>query len=97
MHHALSRGLKETTGKYIKILDADDYYDTANLKLFIRRLNETDADAILSCHSVYVNDIKKETIRFHKYNDGQIVSVENNCLAILQWIILLIRDKYLMI
>jgi len=72
----VNRGLKEATGKYIKILDADDYYDTANLKLFIRRLNEIDADAILSCHSVYVNDIKKETIRFHKYNDGQIVSVE---------------------
>ena len=31
----IKRGLKEATGKYIKILDADDSFDTTNLRSFI--------------------------------------------------------------
>lgn len=44
----INRGLKEATGKYIKILDADDYFDTVNFTNFIDFLNENDADLIIS-------------------------------------------------
>lgn len=72
----INRGLKEATGKYIKILDADDYYDTLNLSLFIERLIVTDVDAVLSCHSVYKDMKKIQTVSFKEYHDSQIIYVE---------------------
>lgn len=44
----INRGLKEATGKYIKILDADDYYDTKNFESFIKLLNDIDVDGVVS-------------------------------------------------
>lgn len=44
----INRGLKEATGKYIKILDADDYFNTSNFTQYIKFLNENDADLIIS-------------------------------------------------
>lgn len=44
----INRGLKEAKGKYIKILDADDYYDTDNLSEFIKLLEIIDVDGIVS-------------------------------------------------
>lgn len=44
----INRGLKEATGKYVRILDADDYYQTENLDSFISWLKDTDVDLVLS-------------------------------------------------
>ena len=44
----INRGLVEASGKYIKVLDADDWFDTKNFKTFIEFLKETDADLIIS-------------------------------------------------
>lgn len=44
----INRGLKEATGTFIKILDADDWFDTANFESFIRFLSTTKADLVLS-------------------------------------------------
>ena len=44
----INRGLKEATGKYIKILDADDWFDTNALELFITELLNYDVDMILT-------------------------------------------------
>ena len=44
----INRGLKEATGKYIKILDADDSFDTQNLEKFLIALTEIDVDLIIS-------------------------------------------------
>lgn len=45
-------GLKEATGKYIKVLDADDFFVTDNWKVFLEQLQHIDADLILTdyCH-----------------------------------------------
>lgn len=47
----VNRGLKEATGKYIKILDADDYFTTDNLVSFLVFLEETDADLVISSYN----------------------------------------------
>lgn len=44
----INRGLKEATGKYIKVLDADDWFDTANFEKYMQFLSTTDVDMVLS-------------------------------------------------
>lgn len=44
----INRGIKEMKGKYVKILDADDYFDSAQLEVFISHLKSLDCDLILS-------------------------------------------------
>lgn len=48
----VNRGLTEAKGKYIKILDADDSFDTENFEHFIDFLCTTDADLVLSDFAV---------------------------------------------
>lgn len=48
----VNRGLKEATGKYVKILDADDSFNTENLRGFIKFLKTHDADIILSDYEI---------------------------------------------
>ena len=44
----VNRGLKEATGKYIKILDADDTFDTCNFGEFLSFLKTQDVDCVIS-------------------------------------------------
>lgn len=44
----VNRGLREISGKYVKILDADDSFDTRGFETYISRLLVTDVDLILS-------------------------------------------------
>ena len=44
----INRGLKETTGKYVKVLDADDYYVTNALDKFIIYLQKKNVDLIIN-------------------------------------------------
>ena len=44
----VNRGLKEATGKYVKVLDADDWFDKAGLKKMIESLVDVDVDLILT-------------------------------------------------
>lgn len=44
----INRGIKEAKGKYIKIIDGDDYVDSKQFSHFIKELEEIDSDAIFS-------------------------------------------------
>lgn len=44
----INRGIREATGKYVKVLDADDYFDNTQLRDVLRRLVTLDADLILT-------------------------------------------------
>lgn len=44
----INRGLKEATGKYVKVLDADDYYDNKVLDSFVSYLNSVESDMVLT-------------------------------------------------
>lgn len=44
----INLGLKEATGRYIKVLDADDFFDKASLSRFIVFLENHDADLFLT-------------------------------------------------
>lgn len=74
-------GLSIATGKYIKILDADDYFNKLNLNEYVQRLNDLDADCIITNYQK-VNP-KGEVIRKFDYNDIpknhnlKLVDIEN--------------------
>ena len=44
----VNRGLMEAKGKYIKVLDADDRFDSANFNSFLIQLESLDVDCIMS-------------------------------------------------
>lgn len=48
----INRGLKEATGKYIRILDADDSFNKENFARFLQILSSIDADLILSDYNL---------------------------------------------
>ncbi len=57
----VNRGLKEAKGKYIKVLDADDWFNTEALEKFVIQLQQIDADLVLTDYtSVYMPDERKE-------------------------------------
>ena len=47
----VNRGLKEAQGKYIRIMDADDWYDTDNFELFLRKIENVNVDKIATIFS----------------------------------------------
>lgn len=63
----INRGLSEATGKYVKILDADDHFDTKNFEVFLKNLKEQNNDLIVTDFE-YVNEryettgLKKRTL-----------------------------------
>lgn len=48
----VNRGLKEATGKYVKVLDADDYFDTNSLQDYLDYLNRTDVDLVVTDYDI---------------------------------------------
>ena len=48
----VNRGLAEAQGKYIKVLDADDWFDTDAFKSFLRALNEASSDLVLTSFNI---------------------------------------------
>lgn len=62
----INSALKIATGKYIKILDADDSFDTDNFFHFLNILNSIEADLILSDYKQV--DETGNDIKFINYN-----------------------------
>ena len=44
----VNRGLKEASGKYIKVLDADDWFDTTEFEKYLTQLQSVDVDMVLT-------------------------------------------------
>ena len=55
----INRGLQIATGKYVKVLDADDSFDTVNFEDYIRFLSGVDADMVITPY-VVVDETDKE-------------------------------------
>lgn len=54
----INRGLKEATGKYIKVLDADDWFNTVEFEKFIIALKMIDVDLVLTSFNIVSNGTK---------------------------------------
>ena len=72
----INRGLKEVIGKYVKILDADDYFNTDLLEDFLFFTENVDVDLILS-------DFVKVDINgtvLSEYNQSQLFGLKSGTI-----------------
>ena len=61
----VNRGLKEAAGKYIKVLDADDWFDNSNFEKYLSVLSSIDADLILTDFSIVNADTMVASLAYH--------------------------------
>lgn len=54
---AINKGIELATGKYFKLMDGDDYFDTEELEKLIEKLESETSDIVLNN---YVEDLSKE-------------------------------------
>ena len=58
---ALNTGCAAASGKYLKVIDADDWIETDNLPAFLKELESCEADVVLTHH--YTRDISTGEIK----------------------------------
>lgn len=82
----INRGLKEATGKYVKVLDADDYYDNNVFNNFIGYLNKVGVDLIINdfC-TVDENDKIIETYSFDLSTDREFL-LNDIPVSMVEWL-----------
>ncbi|MCH5174301.1 MAG: glycosyltransferase [Prevotellaceae bacterium] len=85
----INRGLQEATGKYIKILDADDYFNTIDFAKFLMVLSSVDVDMVLTNSSIvdeedcnvgamsYISILKDR--EYYKFEDILAKGFANRC------------------
>ena len=80
----VNRGLKEAEGKYIKILDADDSFDTIEFERYLKKLERSNVDLILTPF-YYVNENRKRLNRV-KYDlkENEVLSFDQVTPALLK-------------
>ena len=75
----INRGLKEATGKYIKVLDADDYFDTKIFDKYLTFLQSTDVDMILTDYNIVDTEGKITKQMLIPYKGNVILNVADYC------------------
>ena len=56
--------IQHATGKYFKLLDGDDYFDTANLDSFLKELESINADAVYTPYLTFDHQTGKTVEKF---------------------------------
>lgn len=75
----INAALPLATGKYVKVLDADDSFDTANFEKFLEFLSDTDADLVLSDFTWV--DSERNKLRDTTYSLGRtILPMDKACI-----------------
>lgn len=74
---ALNTGCAAAQGKYLKVIDADDWVVTENLSAFLRLLEETESDVILThFHTVDIGSGEIRNWRSYPREFGKSLSLE---------------------
>lgn len=82
----VNAAIKVATGKYFRILDADDWFDTEALIIFVNKLKEINVDCVFTRYAIH--DYKRNVVEFDK-------TVEIPFNTILDLNTYLLPDKYL--
>ena len=76
----INAGLKIATGKYFKIVDADDKVNTSELIKFIKKIRDIDSDLIVTNFEVIHKNNRKEIRRTSQPIFEQIIPIESPLL-----------------
>jgi len=77
----VNRGLKEATGKYIKVLDADDWFDTDEFARFLTTLQKVDADLVLTDYSIVDAGSMSASVAYKPtLQDGIVYAYKDCCV-----------------
>lgn len=60
----VNRGLKEATSKYIKVLDADDWFNTEEFEKYLTALKQMDVDLVLTNYSIVDASTMKASVAY---------------------------------
>lgn len=75
----VNRGLKEASGKYIKVLDADDWFDSRNFERYLSILASINADFILTDFSIVDADSMLASLAYHPNLQKNKIYTFENC------------------
>lgn len=76
----INRGIREAVGKYVKVLDADDYFDPDAFSSLLKTLQSYDVDLIVSeFQQVFVDGSIKPHV--HNFPPNQILKFKDYFLA----------------
>lgn len=67
-------GLSEAHGKYFRILDGDDWFDSKSFSSFVDKLKKVDTDLVISNKKLVYPD-REESVRFEYLKENQIYDV----------------------
>ena len=71
-------GIEQAWGKYLKIVDGDDWLDTAALEKYLRILDQTDADVVATDFSrYYMGDDRMESVKASTLPYGGVFRFED--------------------
>ena len=70
----INTGLKEAKGKYFRVLDGDDWFDSEGFSAYVEKLKDVDTDMVISNKKlVYPN--YEESVKFSFLKEGQIYNI----------------------
>lgn len=76
----INAALPLAVGKYVKVLDSDDYFDTKALLTFLERLKGIDTDAVFADYVREYSDTGRKELSSLDYMDGEVFSPDERVL-----------------
>lgn len=74
----INEGLKIATGKYFRVLDSDDWFDTCNFIKFIKKLKKCDEDLIVTPYfQEYVYNGQELLFEYSEFENDKIYYFDN--------------------
>lgn len=72
----INAGLSRASGKYVKVLDSDDYFDSRDFSLLVKHLQSSDVDAVLTNYCRVIDGENKRYEGRNLQNSGLPNQVE---------------------